>query len=254
MNSIVEKSALLDRIRSEMVSSRRSELTYQVASRTNWTVQRGPFRGMHLSPKVCWGDGDVATKLLATYEQELHLAIHHFTSKTYGAVINVGCAEGFYAVGLSCLLPDTPVFAFDISEQAQVLCKETAQLNGRADWVSVHGLCSTEYLERLTNHYGRCLIFIDCEGNEKDLLTAELISGAARNSDFVVECHDFMRPGTTEELTRHFENSHVVVNCISGPRNPNEISLLASFCDNDRWLVMSENRPCVMNWLICEAK
>ena len=38
-------------------------------------VASGPFAGMTLLADVCWGDGDMAPKLLGVYEAELHPVI-----------------------------------------------------------------------------------------------------------------------------------------------------------------------------------
>ena len=34
-------------------------------------VQRGPFQGLKVSSETSWGGGDIAAKVLGTYEQEL---------------------------------------------------------------------------------------------------------------------------------------------------------------------------------------
>ena len=36
----------------------------------------------------------------------------------------------------------------------------------------------------------------------------------------------------------------------NGERNPFDIKGIEYFPDDDRWLLMSEGRPCEMNWLV----
>ena len=248
-----DKAQILDGIYDSLVLSRRAELTYLVAQQTAGIVQSGPFRGMRLSVDASWGDGDIVTKLLGVYEQELHIALNHFATKSYGAVVNVGCAEGYYAVGLSRCFPDLPVVAFDINPKAQSLCRATAQANGRAENVIVKGSCTAVDIQVITAAYKPIFGMIDCEGFELELLTSDLIAGPLRTSDFIIECHDFMQSGITETLKGRFKDTHIVVDVRAGGRDPNALGLLRGLKDSDRWLMMSEGRPCVMNWLICEA-
>ena len=55
----------------------------------------------------------------------------------YPVVVNIGCAEGYYAVGMAGRMPDTRVDAFDIDPAAQRACGELAARRGVADRVRV---------------------------------------------------------------------------------------------------------------------
>jgi hypothetical protein len=46
-------------------------------------------------------------KLLGCYEAELHGVIACALNTTYDTIIDIGCAEGYYAVGLALHFPDT---------------------------------------------------------------------------------------------------------------------------------------------------
>jgi hypothetical protein len=56
---------------------------------------------------------DASAKFLGTYEQELHGVIEKAMESHPKFVLNIGCAEGFYAVGLAIRLNDAQVFAAD---------------------------------------------------------------------------------------------------------------------------------------------
>ena len=62
------------------------------------TVQTGPFAGMKY---VCQSTGALCPKLLGCYESELHPAIAKAISRQPKNIINVGCAEGYYAIGMA---------------------------------------------------------------------------------------------------------------------------------------------------------
>ncbi len=109
-------------------------------------------------------------------------------------------------------------------------------------------------LEFLTQKHGRLLCVVDCEGCELELLTSAFIQRYGHASDFIIECHDVFLPGATEEIQNWFTNSHEVKVVKAGARDPNSFEVLRSYTDMERWLAVSEMRPCVMHWIVCEAR
>jgi ribosomal protein L11 methylase PrmA len=83
-------------------------------------------------------------------------------------VINVGCSEGYYAVGLARLLSQSRVVAVDVEESAQQVCAEAAELNGVS--VDVVGRCTLEGLAALLVEDPAPLVVMDCDGDELALL------------------------------------------------------------------------------------
>jgi hypothetical protein len=118
-------------------AQRRRRLMLKYAGALGNRVRTGPFTGMQIS------DGPDAfglMRLIGTYEPELHSVIERLlANSSYDLVINVGCAEGFYAVGLAIRLPAAHVYAFDISAAQQRLCKQNALQNGVRARVKVGG-------------------------------------------------------------------------------------------------------------------
>lgn len=64
-------------------------------------------------------------------------------------VINVGCAEGYYAIGMARAMPDSHIYAYDIDEEAQCLCRKMAKLNSVAERVTIRGGCDCAELNSL---------------------------------------------------------------------------------------------------------
>jgi tetratricopeptide (TPR) repeat protein len=236
------------------INARMTQLNDVICAHTGRVVVSGAFAGMRIPDQTSWGDGDVGPKLLGTYEEELHETLLQFRSRSHGALVNVGCAEGYYAIGLARLFDGQCVYAFDTNPNAQQICRAAAELNFVADRVIVGGFCSTEALESLTRRHGGLLCVIDCEGYELDLLTTQFIEQSGSSSDFIVECHDFVKPGLTEELQDRFRKTHEVRLVKAGARDPNRFDFLRKYNDMERWLTVWEKRPCTMNWLICESK
>jgi hypothetical protein len=85
--------------------ARRNELARALGSLASYTVMDGPFRGMILASETAGAAGDITSKLLGTYEADLHGVLEKAVGRAPRLVINVGCGEGYYAIGLARLLP-----------------------------------------------------------------------------------------------------------------------------------------------------
>lgn len=235
-------------------SEDRRSVNELIARHTGYTVQTGPFAGMKLKDQSMRGDGDLGPKLLGTYEQELQPYLERFTSKTYDAVVDVGCAEGYYSVGFARLFTDAPILAYDTDRGALAILHQMAEENGCADQITMGEFCDPEELERIFKRYPRSLIFADCEGYEKTLFTNATTNAASAGSDLIIECHDLWHPGLTEELVAALGETHHIEVVYAAGRNPNAFPFLAELSDWDRWRAVWERRGARQNWLICEAK
>ena len=94
----------------------------------NLTVQHGPFSGM-VYPEMTAIGSSLVPKLLGSYEQELHPVLDAICANDYSEIIDIGCAEGYYACGLAMKIPTARVFAFDTNNEAIHLCKQMAEKN-----------------------------------------------------------------------------------------------------------------------------
>ena len=167
------------------------------------TIADGPFIGMKYIPEAT---GSAFTpKLVGSYEAELFPVIAYARQSKYDAIIDVGCAEGYYAVGLALAFPGTPVFAYDIDPHAQQLCRDLAVLNGVQGRVTILGACGPGDL--IARRGQRLLLISDCEGYEGELFNCAA-AGALANSDVVIELHEPNAPGLTEKITAAFRETH----------------------------------------------
>jgi hypothetical protein len=146
-------------------------------------------------------------KILGTYENALHPWIGDVAQGSYRSLYVVGCAEGYYAVGLKRVSPNSEVFAFDINPTARQLCSELAKLNSVT--LQVNG-------EFFPNEWplDDAMIFVDIEGNEEDLLDPAVFSQLAR-CDLIIETHDFAfgRGNISRTLRQRFEATHYIESC-----------------------------------------
>jgi precorrin-6B methylase 2 len=249
----VDKERLLHEMLGPAVWARQAALGAWLFDHYKGVVAGGPFQGLRLLPDVSWGIGDNCSKIVGLYEAELHPVLADFAAAPPSAVINIGCAEGYYAVGLARLLPATSVFAFDTDVKAQVICRKTAALNGVAERVVVMGACSPEILAQLVREHPAALLVIDCEGYEMALIDGATLA-LLGHASLIVECHDFVDPAITSTLTARLAATHVVKVVAEGARDPNQIEPLRALPSLDRWLVVLENRPATMSWIVASPR
>jgi hypothetical protein len=235
------------------VQIRRMGILHMLLQAHDGNVASGPFAGMKLLPEVVWGDGNLPPMLLGCYEAELHPAITQAVARKPTAVVNIGCAEGYYAVGLARLLPQARVFAFESNQKGQEICRRAAVANQVDKRLIVAGTCEIESLRRVLAQTERSLLIVDCEGAEIELLDPARVPETLR-CDMIIECHDFAKPGATQILRKRFSASHDVVDILEGPRDPSQFASMRSWQSIDKWLAINEQRPVAMNWLACWAR
>jgi hypothetical protein len=169
-------------------------------------VLSGPFQGMRY-PLVATRRRHVAPRLLGSYESGLHGAIGEVRQKQYERIIDIGCAEGYYAVGLALACPKTQVFAFDAEPRERNLCQNMKELNSATN-LNLGSFCTPEDLVKIAAPY-RSMVLSDCEGYEARLFTAETIA-ALPTTDFLIELHESESAGITQRLKRLLEQTHEV--------------------------------------------
>jgi hypothetical protein len=224
--------------------------TRRYVSKYGKTVLSGPFLGMAYPPTL---DRYLTTKLMGTYEMELHSFLEAAISAEPERVINVGSAEGYYAVGLALRLPEATVLAFDADRWARKRTAEMAQVNGCAN-LQRKGLCTDKWLAQ--NVRGNTLVVMDCEGCEA-VLTAFVPS--CRNylllSWWAIELHETESPGVTQRLLQRFKQTHHIELCTSRPRNREDLpDMLKSEIDISVLKWMTEYRNPGQQWLLCRPQ
>ncbi len=148
------------------------------------TVRHGPFAGLVYPSAASFGSV-LFPKVLGSYERELHEAMEESVQKRPTAIVNIGCAEGYYAVGLALRVPEVQVFAFETDPQARDACLRMAQANRVQERLQVSEHCTADALIKLPLG-DRALIIADCEGDERWLFTADAAE-ALRHHDLIIE-------------------------------------------------------------------
>jgi hypothetical protein len=101
----------------------------------------------------------------------------------------------------------------------------------------------------------KTLYLVDIEGAEF-LLFNKINHFSFKNSVLVIEDHGFLiKKRSLVKIFYKFLNKNFSTKIIyNAGRNPFEIEKIKEFNDDEKWLMMSENRTRTMKWIICEPK
>lgn len=215
-----------------------------LVARCGTEVLSGPFQGM--AYPVRSSEGGRAPRLIGCYERSLAPVIERIVGHPYACVIDIGCAEGYYAVGLARAMPQAVVRAHDTDARARAACQALAAANGCAERVVIGAEFRKADFAICQN--AETLVLCDIEGAEADLLNPTDAPGL-RAADILVEVHEGMKPGLVDELIRRFEPSHSIQRidrALDGSALPDWAETLG---DLDRLLLLWEWRASPTPWL-----
>ena len=213
-------------------------------------VLGGPFAGMVFDGTV--SEGCYLPRMLGCYEAELHPHLDALGERRPDIVVNVGCAEGYYAVGLARRWPWATVHARDIDPAALDACRRLAEANGVAGRVVVGGRFDGADFAAFAGR--RVLVVCDVEGFEEELLDPARFPALA-GFDVLAELHPFARPDMAEEIARRFRPTHAVT--LVANRVPDAGALpapLAGLHADDRALAVWETRGTPTPWAVMTAR
>ena len=84
-------------------------------------VKNGLFKGLQFNQIKPTGSS-IYAKLLGSYELELEPVLKNLLTQNFTHLVNVGCDEGYYAVGIALFLPGINVIAFDCNNLETLFC------------------------------------------------------------------------------------------------------------------------------------
>jgi predicted O-methyltransferase YrrM len=216
-------------------------------------VVAGPFAGtkLELAP--------VSSRLLVSYllgttELELHDIIERIVSKDYGTIINVGAADGYYAIGLARRMPHARVIAFEAQEQLHAGLLNAFRKNGVVGRITLRGRCDSRSLaEAIRESTGEVLILMDIEGGEGEALNPAVVPELA-GVDVLVETHDVFVPHVTKTLIERFSPTHAIDRRGTRARTLADfprgfLSAIPKFLPRTAVDIMNERRSGSQEWL-----
>lgn len=228
----------------------RSELIGNtLANRSGTIVQAGPFKGMDYGVRA--SEGSRAARLLGAYEASLAPVIEDIVARAYDLIVDVGSAEGYYAVGLARRMQGARVLARDANPKAQSLCAALAALNGVQGRVEIGGLMDHADFDICRDM--RSVVICDIEGAEADLLDPARAPGLLA-ADILVETHDCITPGLSQLIAGRFAATHSVQVIGRALDDSGLPPWMESLSDLDRLIALWEWRTGPTPWLWMQRK
>jgi hypothetical protein len=205
---------------------RRAAATRRFVAWHGLEVSGGPFAGLRYTDARPL---TLVPKLLGIYERELHGVVEDAIRAGPGRIVNVGAADGYYAVGLARRCPDARTVVFEADDDQRALLNRVIAANGVT--ADVRGVATIESLREVAGD----LVVMDCEGCERALLDPSAIPWLV-DATIIVELHDVWDPGVGAVVTDRFAATHEIVVIPSGPQPARG--------------VLSEQRPGPMSWAV----
>jgi hypothetical protein len=220
-------------------------------------VAQGPFRGMYYVD-LAYGS-EVLPKVVGTYEAELIPVIEAICRSGCDRIVDIGTAEGYYAVGMALRNPGAEVVGFEISPSARYYLRRLARRNGVSGRIAIRAECTVDSLRAALTNSRRPALICDCEGSEDTLLDPDRIE-ALRCALILVETHDGLEidgqvlEGISYRLQERFEPTHDIEIIASRPRSREELPQdCAALTDDEAAEAMDEGRPWAQ-WLFLAPK
>ena len=218
-------------------------------------VKHGPFQGMRY-PEKCSIGSALFPKLLGSYEAELHHIIDMCINKKYANIVDIGCAEGYYAVGMAIRIPNATIYAYDIDSQALNLTNTMFSTNCiDSSRFFTGSFCDEQTLMNLPLHE-KSLIISDCEGYEKYLFTNKSVDFLS-NHDLLIEVHDVFDIEISSNLTEVFKNTHklTIVHSIDDIQKAKtyQYDEIDEYNLSTKKILLEEGRESIMEWFYLES-
>lgn len=218
------------------------------------TVLGGPFKGLAYYNKTIWGT--ITSKWLGCYEEEIQPVIEEIIAGGYPEVVDVGAAEGYYAVGLAFRMPQSKVISYDTDPIARLRQRQLAELNGISN-LEIRKYCSAAELGGFSP--GRTVVICDIEGFEAELLNPASCPALA-GFDILVEIHrtaDITLEAMAADIKGRFLATHAITEFAATPRNREamrqKVPALIKLSDADVDFALSEGRYPGQVWFWMQA-
>ena len=234
----------------DSIRIRRSYLSKHISNIFNHKVHYGPFKGLVLG-KTLWGTTDRASMILGLYEQEVLNSIVRLPKK-YKFFIDLGAADGYYAIGVLKNQFFSKSFCFEMSEKGRQIIQENAELNHVEKDITIHGVATKDFYKLIPNiNLSHSVMLVDIEGAEFDLFDYECLK-TFRKSIIFIELHESLVKNGLNKKNKLIENAKhffKVSELTTTARDLSCFQELKDLNDNDRWLICSEGRDKLMTWL-----
>ena len=221
-----------------------------------YKVAYGELKGMKLGKNNFWSKNDLITHILGVYEGHILSQLILFSKQSESVFIDIGAADGYFAVGMAYGNYFKKIHAFEIENSARENIKKNAENNFCSDKIEIYKEANYNSLKKIIEDYKSAVILIDIEGGEFELLNNEVIN-LFRNCNLIIELHPSqVADGALKQqrLLDSCKNFFEISLVKRETYNPNKFEELDKFSDEERLIAFGEGRENNMNWLILTPK
>jgi len=222
----------------------------------NYSVAHGIFKGMRLNKNIYWSRNDLITHILGVYEKHVLDQLIKFSKLDNSVFIDIGAADGYFAVGSAYSGLFKKVYAFEIQKEGREILSENAKVNKCEKNIIINPEANFKRLKNIVDEHKRAVVLIDIEGDEFSLLNDEILK-LLSNCNIIVELHPSSVKNGYQKEKDLINSAKYLFNVSIIKResyNPNFFKELDNFTDDERLVAFSEGRENNMCWLILETR
>jgi len=245
---------------SSFIHKKKTLLAKDIIKLTKCIVGSGYYKSLKLKGDYNWNKDniDISSKLLGCYEQQVQEKIIELKNKyKLKYLINFGAGEGFHALGLIKNNYFRKALCFEIDKLTRNILIDNIKINKINKKILIFSKANFKDIANNLNaiKLKRSLFLVDIEGEEFNLFNQKNLI-YYKNSFLIIENHqNFFKNKKIKNVFFKLINKNFNVKILNdGGRNPNLIKKLENLNDDEKWLLMSENRPSRMNWIILIPK
>jgi hypothetical protein len=234
----------------------KESLSQQLSQIFNNTIAYGPFSGFKMAPSEWSQSMDRGVMLLGIYEQEV-LAVITTNAPSFDYFVNIGSADGYYALGVLKNNHFKKSYCFEILEKEREVFLNNAELNNLNNRFEMYEQATSDFHLMIPDDVkSNCIMLVDIEGFEFEIFNRESIS-AFRKALIVIELHEFaVEDGESklENLLNIASEFFDLEYLTTAARDVSVFPELRRLQDNLRWLLVSEGRAQLQRWLVLKPK
>ena len=237
--------------RKETIRERQERISLEVFDLLDGVVKYGPFKGLKLDKDTWWGKLDLGSQCLGLYEKEILDQIGSIDSNKYQTFIDIGAADGYYAIGMLTSRIAKKTICFEQAQKGREAISEKWKNNGSVGELLVLGEANTKSLTDIDpSDLNNAIVLIDIEGGEFDFLNSDTLKALSSCLIFI-EIHNWIDdfPNKYASFLRAADAFFQVEAINNVDRNTTHLQELRDFTDDNRLLLTSERRPCLMRFL-----
>ena len=257
--SILLKKLGIKTTYSSFMHKKKFNLYKKISKITRHRVVNGYYKSLILSKNYSWNkyNVDLSSKLLGCYEEQVQEKIIQIkNNNNLKYLVVFGASEGFHALGLIKNKFFSKAFIFEKDDQTRKVLINNSKIN-KIKKISIFAEADFSRIANFLNKktQKKTLFLIDIEGEEFSILNKKNLP-YYKNSFLIIENHqNLIKNSKLKNIFFKLINKNFYVNYLNnGSRNPHRFKYLDFLNDDEKWIIMSENRPCAMNWLILSPK